>query len=304
MFGVDGAFAFFSKLFIDTYYARSRTTDRLGNQESYRAQVVNNGDRYGFQFDHLVVGADFNPEIGFMRRRDFRRNFGQVQFTPRPASSGVVRKVRYEASFDHFTSESTGVLETREAKLRFGIDFQTEDRWTVDYTRSFEFLAERFEISEGVIIPPGGYSFQDVRMTYRLGRHRRISGNLRFQTGGFFSGDRTEASYAGRLRLTTKFALEPSIAINWIDLPEGSFTTRLATLRVIYTMSPRMFVESLTQYNSSADALGTNIRFRWEYQPGSDLYIVYNEGRNAALGRFPLLTSRVLAVKFTRLFRF
>ena len=66
-----------------------------------------------------------------------------------------------------------------------------------------------------------------------------------------------------------------------------------------------MFVESLTQYNSSIDALGTNIRFRWEYQPGSDLYIVYNEGRNAAFGRFlPLLTNRVLAVKFTRLFRF
>ena len=304
VFGVDGAFALFSNLFIDTYYARSRSPDRVGNEASYRAQVVNNGDRYGFQLEHLVVGRDFNPEIGFMRRRDFRRNFGQVQFTPRPASSGVVRKYRYEASFDHFTRESTGVLETRRAKFRFGIDFQSEDRWNVDYTRSFEFLAERFEISEGVIIPPGGYSFQDVRTTYRLGRHRRLSGNLSFQTGGFFSGDRTEASYAGRWRVTTKFALEPSIAINWIDLPEGSFTTRLATLRVIYTMSPRMFVESLTQYNSSIDALGTNIRFRWEYQPGSDLYIVYNEGRDAALGRFPPLANRVLAVKFTRLFRF
>ena len=204
VFGVDGAFAFLSNLFIDTYYARSRTTDRLGNEESYRAQVVNNGDRYGFQFDHLVVGADFNSEIGFMRRRDFRRNFGQVQFTPRPALSGVVRKVRYEASFDHFTSESTSVLETREAKLRFGIDVQNEDRWNVDYTRSFEFLAEPFEISEGVIIPVGGYSFQDVRTTYRLGQQHRLSGNLNFRAGGFFSGDRTEAGYDGRLRLTTK----------------------------------------------------------------------------------------------------
>ena len=309
VFGVDGAFAFFSNLFIDTYYARSRTPDRvgparMGNAESYRAQVLNRGDRYGFQFDHLVVGRDFNPEIGFMRRRDFRRNFGKVQFTPRPASSGVVRKYRYEASFDHFTSESTGVLETREAKLRFGIDFQNEDRWNVDYTRSFEFLAERFEISAGVTIPPGGYDFQDVRTTYRLGPQHRLSGRLSFQTGGFFSGDRTEARYIGRLRVTTKFALEPSIAVNWIDLPEGSFTTKLARVRVIYTMSPRMFVEALTQYNSSLDALGTNIRFRWEYQPGSDLYIVYNEGRNAAFGRFPLLTNRVLAVKFTRLFRF
>lgn len=98
--------------------------------------------------------------------------------------------------------------------------------------------------------------------------------------------------------------MKASVAINWIDLPEGSFTTELLRLRVIYTMSPRMFVESLTQYNSSVDVLGTNIRFRWEYQPGSDLYIAYNEGRDAGLGRFPVLNDRVLAIKFTRLFRF
>ncbi|GMR22719.1 MAG: hypothetical protein BMS9Abin37_1087 [Acidobacteriota bacterium] len=317
--GVDGAFAFFSNLFIDTYYARSRTParvvpagvgpgrvgpGRVGNEESYRADVVNNGDRYGFQFEHLLVGRDFNPEIGFMRRRNFRRNFAKVQFTPRPASDAVVRKYRYEASFDDFTRESTGALETRAAKLRFGIDFQNSDRWNVDYTRRFEFLFERFEISEGVSIPPGGYSFQYLRSTYRLGQQRRLSGRLGFRTGGFFSGDRTEASFAGRLRVTTKFALEPGIEINWIDLPEGSFTTKIARMRVIYAMSARMFVEAFTQYDSSADALSTNIRFRWEYEPGSDLYIVYDEGRNTEFGRFPLLTNRVLAVKFTRLFRF
>ena len=98
--------------------------------------------------------------------------------------------------------------------------------------------------------------------------------------------------------------LEPAIALNWIDLPEGSFTTQVARLRVIYTMSPRMFVEALTQYNSSTETFGTNVRFRWEYIPGSDLYIVYNEGRNDPFGRFPLLTNRVLAVKLTRMFRF
>lgn len=86
-------------------------------------------------------------------------------------------------------------------------------------------------------------------------------------------------------------------------MPEGAFTTRIARARVIYTMSPRMFVEALTQYNSSTDSLSSNIRFRWEYQPGSDLFVVYKEGRNTALGSFPLLENRVLAVRLTRLFR-
>jgi hypothetical protein len=304
VFGVDGAFAFFSNMFIDTYYARTRTPDREGNAESYRAQVVNNGDRYGFQYDHLVVGRDFNPEIGFVRRRDFRRHFGKVQFTPRPAASNVVRKYRYEAGFDHVTNETTGVVESRAAMLTFGIDFQSSDRWYVDYTRSYEFLAEPFEVSAGVILPIGGYDFQDVRATYQLGQQHPLSGNVSFLKGSFYSGDRTEASYGGRLRVTNDFALEPSVAINWIDLPEGSFTTQLFRLRAIYTMSPRMFIESLTQYNSSVDVLGTNIRFRWEYQPGSDLYIAYNEGRDTGLDSFAVLNDRVLAIKFTRLFRF
>jgi hypothetical protein len=304
VFGVDGAFAFFSNMFIDTYYARTRTPDREGNAESYRAQVVNNGDRYGFQYDHLVVGRDFNPEIGFVRRRDFRRHFGKVQFTPRPAASNVVRKYRYEAGFDHVTNETTGVVESRAAMLTFGIDFQSSDRWYVDYTRSYEFLAEPFEVSAGVILPIGGYDFQDVRATYQLGQQHPLSGNVSFLKGSFYSGDRTEASYGGRLRVTNDFALEPSVAINWIDLPEGSFTTQLFRLRAIFTMSPRMFIESLTQYNSSVDVLGTNIRFRWEYQPGSDLYIAYNEGRDTGLDSFAVLNDRVLAIKFTRLFRF
>ncbi len=44
-------------------------------------------------------------------------------------------------------------------------------------------------------------------------------------------------------------------------------------------MTPRMFVAALVQYSSSNTSLSTNLRFRWEYQPGSELFVVYTEGR-------------------------
>ena len=66
----------------------------------------------------------------------------------------------------------------------------------------------------------------------------------------------------------------------------------------------RMFVESLTHFSSSTDSLGINIRYRWEYTPGSDLFVVYTEGRDTEIDRFPRLVNRGLAVKFTKLFRF
>jgi hypothetical protein len=81
--------------------------------------------------------------------------------------------------------------------------------------------------------------------------------------------------------------------------------TRLVTTRTTYTISPTMFISALLQYNSSTDALSSNIRLRWEYQPGSELFVVYNEQRDTLAPRsFPELENRALIVKINRLFRF
>jgi len=70
------------------------------------------------------------------------------------------------------------------------------------------------------------------------------------------------------------------------------------------TMTPRMFVATFLQYNSAANVVGVNTRFRWEYRPGSDFFFVYSEGRDTLVSGFPGLTNRQLVAKFTRLFRF
>ncbi len=94
------------------------------------------------------------------------------------------------------------------------------------------------------------------------------------------------------------------MSYNRVDLPEGRFTTTLVTTRTTYTVTPRMFVSGLLQYNSSAHSLSTNVRLRWEYQPGSELFVVYNEQRDTLTPRFPELDNRALIIKVNRLFRF
>jgi hypothetical protein len=126
---------------------------------------------------------------------------------------------------------------------------------------------------------------------------------ISFRAGGFFSGDLLELRYDGRVELTPQFSLEPRVSLNWVDLVEGSFTAKLVGARVTYAFSPRTFVSSLIQYNSSADSFSASARFRWEYEPGSDLFIVYSEGRNE-LSLDPFLATRSFAVKLTKLFRF
>jgi hypothetical protein len=89
-----------------------------------------------------------------------------------------------------------------------------------------------------------------------------------------------------------------------VDLLQGSFTNHLAGTRVTYTPTPLMFASAFVQYNSSSRAVSSNVRLRWEYQPGSELFVVYNEDRDTLARRFPGLMNRAFIVKVNRLLRF
>ena len=103
--------------------------------------------------------------------------------------------------------------------------------------------------------------------------------------------------------ITSQLSIEPTYSINYVSLVEGEFTAHLAGSRVTYSMTPLMFVSALIQFNSGIGAVSTNARFRWEYQPGSELFVVYNEERNTMTPSFPSLNNRAFIVKINRLFR-
>ncbi len=299
--GVDAALAFYENVTLNTYYARSRTPGKRGDDSSYMAQFAYAADRYGMNVEHLTVGDAFNPEIGFLRRERFRRNYAQGRFSPRPRSSSI-RKVSAEGSIDYIT-DLHGRLESREAQASSRMEFNGGGFWSTDYTRNYELLKVPFEIVKGIFILPGGYSFQDLRSEYYLGPER-VSGRFWGSHGTFYGGTRSEVGFNGRVDMTRQFSLEPRVTLDWIDLPVGRFTTRLAGSRVNFTMTTRMALSTLLQYNSTNAALSTNARFRWEYQPGSDLFVVYSDGRDTVGPGFPRLQNRAFVVKMTRLFRF
>ena len=303
-YGLDAAFSFFDNVNFNGYYARTETPGLDRDNESYQAAFTYNGDLYAVQADHLRVGDDFNPEVGFLRRDDFRRNFVRAQFSPRPAMRAV-RQFIFSGSFDYI-EDGAGRLETRVAQAGFQTAFENSDRFTADVQRRYELLVDPFPVASDVTVPVGGYQFQDYFVSYSMGSQRRLSGSFSVQYGEFYGGDIRAVGYTrGRIELTPQFSFEPSISINRIELPEGSFTTHLATTRFTYTFTPRMFLGGLLQYNSTSNVLSTNIRLRWEYQSGSELFVVYNDQRDTELGRsFPMLENRAFVVKFTRLFRF
>lgn len=301
-YGADAQFNFADNASVSGYWAGTQSPARSGNEISYRGRFSWNGDRYGLWADHLFVGDDFNPEVGFLRRRAFRRSNGQARFSPRPKHMKAVRKLTYEASLDYITSPH-GAVESREAQGTFRVELENGDMWSVDYTRNFEAIDESFDVAKNVTVPDGAYTFQKVESRYNFGSQRPISGFLTIGHGSFYDGTLTEISWRGRAELSPQFYVEPTLSWNRVDVPWGKGNTNLVSNRFTYTLSPRMFVAALVQYQSRTDSIATNARFRWEYQPGSELFIVYSDGRTTLTRGFPSVDNRSFVVKVTRLFR-
>jgi hypothetical protein len=306
LFGLDAGFRFYDNLNVDAYYAKTFTDELEGPDDSYLARVRYGSDLFGFSAEHLKVGEDFNPEIGFLRRTDVRKSAGELSYSPRPRSIAAIRKFTFEGEAAYYEN-GAGQVETRELQASFRTQLSSGDWFDVEYQRQFEHLYEEFEISDGILLPAGGYDFDRIEGSYRFGPQRRMSGWFRASTGKFYSGTRTEVGYSGRMELIPQLSIEPNVSQNWVDLVEGSFTTTLLRFRATYALSARSFVGALMQYNTSSSSFLTNVRFRWEYQPGSDVFLVYTDGRDtSSLGSrdYASLRNQSLVFKITRLFRF
>jgi hypothetical protein len=303
VYGIDSTLGFFANLNINTYWARSQTTSRSGKDTSFRGQLDYQGDRFGAQLEHLVIGDNFNPEVGFLRRDDIRRSFGLVRFSPRTKLIRAVRKFSYTASMA-YVADGAGRLQTRESNGEFAIEFQNADRLSVNLTDTYEFLPRLFAIAPGITLPARGYQYDNVHVQMNLGQRRILSGYFAIDRGTFYSGDKTSISVSrGRFNAGSQLSLEPAYTLNVVDLAEGSFTNQLIGSRVTYTMTPMMFTSALLQYNSSTHDVSANVRLRWEYRPGSEFFVVFNEDRDTLAPRFPALANRALIVKINRLFR-
>ena len=303
-YGIDGRFGFYNNLAINTYWARTQTSGLTGTDQSYRGQLDYNGDRYGVQIERLVIGREFNPEVGFLRRTDIKRSFGQFRFSPRPRSIKRIRRLFSMGSIAYIEN-GAGRLETRDADGEMAVEFQNGDRLFTHYSNTYEYLPQPFLIATGITLPVQGYNYASALVGLTLNRQRSVAGTLSVEQGTFYNGHKTSFLWnQGRVKLTSQFAVEPRISVDRVELLEGSFTTQLFGSRVTYTMTPLMFVSALVQYSSTANALAANVRLRWEYRPGSELFVVWNEQRDTRGERFPALASRALVVKINRLLRF
>ena len=303
-YGVDAALSFFDNLSTGGYYAATDATGAGSDDSSYQGRLYYDGDRYGARVDYTKVGKDFNPEVGFLRRLDFRRSAADLRFSPRPKTRSRVRQYTYDVNAEYIENNA-GHLDSRSVTERVGVELTNSDQATIEVNQNYEGLLRAFPVATGIAIAPGGYAFNEVLARYQAGQQRRVSGSVTVQAGEFYDGTIRALTVSGaRASITPQLSVEPSVSINNVDLPAGRFTARVLRTRSDFAFTPRMFASVLLQHSSADHTFSSNMRFRWEYRPGSELFVVYTDERATSGVVGSGLRNKALVVKINRLWQF
>jgi hypothetical protein len=220
-------------------------------------------------------GDAWNPAVGFAPRRGFRRLQPTVSWNPRPEGLAHVRQFQFQLYYEYLT-DLDGVLETRRVQARpFGVRLTPGDSLDVQVANQYEFLAREFRIADGIVLPPGEYTFNDLTVDVSTANQRVLSLNAEVQLGEFWSGTRLRTEFGATVRPSGALNVSTTIERQDVSLPEGDFATTLMRLNANWTPTPYTAVTNSLQFDDVSRVVGLNSRLRWIVRPGSDFYLVY-----------------------------
>jgi hypothetical protein len=181
------------------------------------------------------------------------------------------------------------------------LEFANGGKFGPEVNLFHEGLSAPFAIAPNVVLPPGSYDYTVIGLDWTLNPSAPFSFVLRGDFGPFYNGTRNGGSVTLTYRSGATFSSSLLFDYNDVHLDQGSFTRQLIGTRVAYFFTPRVFAQSLVQYNNQARVWTANARFGWLATAGTGLFVVFNDGEEAeGFFRWTRPQSRSLIMKFTR----
>ena len=298
-YAFDGRVGIGQDMDILGFVGRTDTPGREGRDHAYNVGANYESQTWRFQGGFMESGEDFNPEVGFARRVGFRKVDGGIFYTWRPENFLKSFELRPHVTFNRFW-DFNGFMETSLLHMDNRWEFEDSSSLITAWNVRGEGVREAFEIS-GIPVPPGEYEWSEGNIWFNYNRSAPVNAGVRLVFGGFFGGDILSV----RSQLNTRYAETFNFSLIWtrndIDLPAGSVVTNLVGTRVAYNFSPRLFAQSLVQYNDSERLWSVNFRFGWLQDANTGLFLVYNE--TEGIDQYiPSGAGRSLILKYSYLF--
>lgn len=301
-YSLDGRWGVGDNTTLSSFLAKTDTPGSAGDDYAFNVRSRTNVKRVDVELGYQEVGSNFNPEVGFLARRGYRKPDARVLTRFRPQNFLKLQELRPHVSYRSFWGFDD-FQETGYTHIDNHWQFKNSTEVHTGMNLTLEGVRTPFEIYPGVFVPAGTYDHAEAQIVFMSNQGAPISVNVQTIAGGFFGGDRLSLSPTIRARVGETLTTELAYQRNHVDLPTGEFVTNLVRTRVSYSFTPRTFVQSLVQYNDRADLWSVNLRFGWLQAANTGLFIVYNDTRGLYdLFARPERTDRSLIVKYSRMF--
>ena len=298
--GVDASLWPFANLNLQAFLAHTASSADSASGSAYGLGADYQSDRWGVTGQHLYVGPETTADMGFITRTDILRTNAFTRVTTRPPIAGLRRVDAFVVGT--YITRTDGALQDWETGVALSPLWNSGENVTAFYTRGFTRLDEAFDLTDDVLVPPGDYDTWQVGVFANSSQSRPWVAAVQTLAQRFYDGDLL--SLIGSLSVTPNHHLSLSFSYthNDVSIPTGAFTADLASLRISYAFSTRVFLNALLQYNSLDNTVSANVRFNFIHRPGSDFFIVFNEQRGTEAGLWDT-TDRGAVVKLTYLAR-
>ena len=274
-FAMDGKIGLGNKATLSGFVAKTNTPGIIKNDHSFRFQSQYEWNGWNMNAAYTEVGEGFNPEVGFLQRTAFRKPELLVLKRIRPKGKSVFLELRPHVSWRSYW-DFKGQLVTSFLHIDNHWEFKNGIETHTGINLTSEGVYKPFEISKGITIPVGMYDHSEAQIVFFTNQSKPVFISTRHVLGGFFGGKRYNNSVTIGVRFGDKFNSQFILDHNDINLPYGNFKTNIIRTRLSYSFTPRIYIQSLVQYNSVVDAWSANLRFGWLQQANTGLFVVFN----------------------------
>jgi len=244
LIGVDARFATSNfrggkNLGLSVYFLRTDDGTLKKGDYAGGVSIEYPNDLWDVSLSWKQIGDDVHPALGFVPRTGIRKTGARISFQPRPRRWGI-RQFFFSVEPDYITTLQNRVenwtIETTP------LNFRTEsgDQVEVGYEPQYERLPEPFEISDGIVVPPGSYRWARYSAQFETADKRPWVVRIETGWGGFYDGTRRQVSLDLTLKPSTHLAFTFEGERNDISLPRGDFFTTVFMVKGDYNFSPNV----------------------------------------------------------------
>ncbi|MBI3788704.1 MAG: carbohydrate binding family 9 domain-containing protein, partial [Ignavibacteriales bacterium] len=275
--GVDGRIRVFDADYFSTQIIQLSRND-LAKQDFFRQSVLNldwerrTAEGLGGNLTALYVGDQYDPGIGFNLRKGITGVGGNILYGWFVNENPVFRKHTPSLSWGVFVRNGDHSIESSTVGGTWTVDLKSGTSASLTVNSMQENLWDQLQFSDKAIVPAGKYTFYNVKATYFISPGYLLRSNFTVEDGTFYDGNRFSLDIAPTWNISRYLEIGGEYLFNRIRFSNRNqeLNAHIGRIRIQGALNSQFSVILLTQYNSEANIVGSNIRVRYNFREGVD----------------------------------